>query len=66
MERPTADGYRSATRVLHRIRRLAEGLAAATSGVGLGTELHVNDRRTVGQVLVHDGAIVHASVFMVG
>jgi hypothetical protein len=65
-ERPTADGYPSATRVLHRIRRFAQGLAAANRGVGLGQELHVNDRRTVGQALVHKGAIVHASGFMVG
>ena len=66
MERPTADGYPSATRVLHRIRRFAQGLAAANRGVGLGTELHVNDTRAVGQALTHRGAIVHASAFMIG
>ncbi|WP_420612703.1 ARPP-1 family domain-containing protein [Candidatus Spongiisocius sp.] len=66
MERPTANGYPSATRALHRIRPFAQGLATANRGVGIGTELHMNDRRTVGQALVHDGAIVHASGFMIG
>ena len=66
MERPTADGYPSATRVLHRIRRFATAAAVPNRGVGLGQEFHVNDRRTVGQALVHNGAVVHASGFMVG
>lgn len=66
LERPTADGYPSATLALHRIRRFAEAVAVANRGVGLGTELHVNDQRTVGQVLTHQGAIVHASGFMIG
>ncbi len=66
MERPTANGHPSATRVLYRISRFAEARAVANRGVGLGTELHVNDRRTVGQALIHDGALVHASAFMIG
>lgn len=66
MERPTADGYPSASRTLHMIRRFAEARAEANPGVGLGTELRVNNRRTVGQVLAHGGAIVHASAFMTG
>ena len=66
MERPTADGYPSATRVLHRIRRFATAAAVPNRGVGLGQEFHVNDRRTVGQALVHNGAVVHASGFIVG
>ena len=66
LERPTANGHPSATLVLHRIRRFAEAPAVANRGVGLGTELHVNDRRTVGQALIHNGAIVHASAFMIG
>ncbi|MCY4372076.1 MAG: VWA domain-containing protein [bacterium] len=66
MERPTANGHPSATLALHRIRRFANASAAGNRGVGLGTELHVNDRRTVGQALIHNGAIVHASGFMIG
>ena len=66
MERPTARGHPSATRTLHRIRRFAEVPAVESPGVGLGTELHVKDRRTVGQALTHRGAIVHASGFMIG
>lgn len=66
LERPTADGYPSATLALHRIRRFATATAVTNRGVGLGTELHVNDRRTVGQALTHQGAIVHASAFMIG
>ena len=66
LERPTANGHPSATLVLHRIRRFAEAPAVANRGVGLGTELHVNHARTVGQVLIHNGSIVHASGFMIG
>ena len=66
MERPTANGHPSATLALYRIRRFAKAQAVANRGVGLGTELHVNDRRTVGQALIHNGAIVHASGFMIG
>ena len=66
LERPTANGRTSATRVLHRIRRFAEASVAAHRGVSLGTELYVKDRRTVGQALIHNGAIVHASGFMIG
>ena len=66
LERPTANGYPSATLALHRVSRFAKAQPVVNRGVGLGTELHVNDRRTVGQVLIHQGAIVHASAFMIG
>jgi len=66
MERPTANGRPSASLVLHRIRRFAGAAKLVNRGVGLGTEVHVNDRRTVGQALTHRGAIVHASAFMIG
>ena len=66
LERPTANKHPSATLALHRIRRLATAAAVANRGVGLGTELHVNDGRTVGQALIHQGAVVHASAFMIG
>ncbi len=66
LERPTANGHPSATLALHRIGRFARAAAMANRGVGLGSELHVNDRRTVGQALIHQGAVVHASAFMIG
>ena len=65
-ERPTANGHPSATRTLHRIKRFANAPAVANPGVGLGTELHVNAGRIVGQVLTHRGSIVHACGFMIG
>lgn len=66
LERPTANGPPSATLALHRISRFAGAAGVANRGVGLGTELHVRDRRTVGQALIHKSAIVHASAFMIG
>ena len=66
LERATANGHPSATLALHRIGRFARAAAMANRGVGLGSELHVNDRRTVGQALIHQGAVVHASAFMIG
>ncbi len=65
MERPTANGHPSATRVLGRLRRFAESRSADNPGVGLGTESHVNNRNIVGQVLTLEGSIVHASAFMI-
>ena len=66
MERPTADGHPSATLALHRMGRFAKAPTVVNDGVGIGTELHVNHRRTVGQSLIHDGAVAHASAFMIG
>ncbi|MDE0289345.1 MAG: VWA domain-containing protein [bacterium] len=66
IERRTANGHPSATRVLHIIGRFAKSPALGNRGLGLGTELHVSGRRLVGQALVHEGAIVHASGFMIG
>lgn len=68
MERPTADGHPSATLALHRMGRFANAPTVVNSGVGVGvgTELHVNHPKVVGQALIHDGAVVHASAFMIG
>ena len=63
MERASASGHPSPTRVLGRIRRFAQARAVENRGVGLGTESHVNDRNIVGQMLTYEGAIVHASAF---
>ena len=66
IERRTANGHPSATRVLHSIGRFAKAPALENRGLGLGTELHVSGSRLVGQALVHEGAVVHASGFMIG
>ena len=66
IERRTANGHPSATRALHIIRRLAKAPAVENRGLGLGVELHVNERRLVGQALTLGRAVVHASGFMIG
>ena len=66
MERPTADGHPSATLALYRMGRFAKEPTVVNYGVVVGTELHVNHPKVVGQALIHDGAIVHASAFMIG
>ena len=66
MERPTSNGHPSATRALSVISRLGKARAVVNRGVGLGIELHVKDRRLVGQALILGRAVVHVSAFMVG
>jgi hypothetical protein len=66
IERRTANGHPSATRVLHIISRFAKAQSLRNRGLGLGAELHVSGRRLVGQALVHEGAVVHASGFTIG
>ena len=53
----------SLTRALRFVRRLATADATVTPGVGLGREHHVRTKRLVGQALVHDNFVVHASAF---
>lgn len=57
------NGRPSATRALRFLRRLATGDAIEAEGVGLGTERHVRTRRMVGQALLWDDTLVHASGF---
>ncbi len=66
MERLTATGEPSKTEARDRIRRFAQAAAVTNPGVGLGTEVHVNDGRTVGQALIYQDAVVYASAFMIG
>lgn len=66
IERPTANGHPSATRALGAIGYLGHIRASETTGVGLGHEVHINDRPVVGQALILGGSVVHASAFMVG
>ena len=45
------------------LRRFAASPAVQSPGVGLGTEIHTRGTRLVGQALLWDDAIVHASAF---
>jgi len=57
------EGRPSASRALRFLQRLAAGDAVEAAGVGLGVERHIRTRRLVGQALVWDGSLVHASGF---
>ena len=64
LDSPTeASGTPSATRALRFLRKFVEGEARITPGVGLGREHHVSARKLVGQALVLDDVLVHASAF---
>jgi hypothetical protein len=58
-------GRPSATKALRFLARLAEAESTRAPGVGLGTEFHVRGNKVVGQALVYDDVIVHASMFAV-
>ena len=60
-----ARGTPSATKALQFLRRFADSKADLAPGVGLGREHHVSAKRVVGQALVWDDVLVHASVFAV-
>jgi len=53
----------SLTRALRFVDRFATAAATVTEGVGLGCEHHVRSSRLVGQALVLDDVVVHASAF---
>ena len=63
LESVNVEGRPSPTRVLSTIGRFGSLKSRSASGVGLGTERRVQDRRIVGQGLTLDGSIVHASAF---
>lgn len=56
-------GRASATRALEFLHRLAAGKAELAPGVGLGREHHITGKRVIGQALMWDGFLVHASAF---
>jgi len=56
-------GRASATRALEFLHRLAAGRAELAPGVGLGREHHITGKQVIGQALVWDGFLVHASAF---
>jgi hypothetical protein len=58
-------GTPSATKALQFIRRFADGRCELAPGVGLGREHHIASKRVVGQALVWDDVLVHASAFTV-
>lgn len=58
-------GTPSATKALQFLRRFAGGKSDLAPGVGLGREHHVSGKRVVGQALVWDDVLVHASAFTV-
>ncbi len=58
-------GTPSATKALQFLRRFADGKSELAPGVGLGREHHVSGKRVVGQALVWDDVLVHASAFTV-
>lgn len=55
----------SPTRALRFLHRLATGESHTANGVGLGQEVHVRTDRLVGQALVWDDVLVHASAFAI-
>lgn len=59
----TVNGRPSATRALEFLHRLAHGKAELAPGVGLGREHHITGKKVIGQALVWDGFLVHASAF---
>jgi hypothetical protein len=64
LDRPErVEGRPSATAVLRFLRRFAGTPARSAPGVGLGTEYHARSDRLVGQALVWDDVLVHASAF---
>ena len=56
-------GRPSASKALSFLRAFAGGDARLAPGVGLGREHHVSAKRLVGQALVWDDVLVHASAF---
>lgn len=58
-----AEGRPSVSRALRFVNRLATGSATRAPGVGLGEESHIRTPRLVGQALLFEGALVHASAF---
>ena len=57
------EGAPSTDRVLRFLKRFGTAESVEAPGVGLGTEHHVETGRLVGQALVWDDLLVHASAF---
>lgn len=63
LEADGREGAPSITRALQFLHRLAEAKARVEPGVGLGQEVHLTTRSSIGQALVWDDVVVHASAF---
>jgi hypothetical protein len=64
LDRPAeVRGRPSLTAAVRFLRRFAGSPARSAEGVGLGTEFHARTDRLVGQALVWDQTLVHASAF---
>jgi hypothetical protein len=64
LDSPVAvEGRPSVSRALRFMNRLATSAATRSPGVGLGEETHIRTSRLVGQALLFDGSLVHASAF---
>ena len=64
LDSPVAvEGRPSVSRALRFVNRLATSAATRSPGVGLGEETHIRTSRLVGQALLVDGSLVHASAF---
>lgn len=63
LERPAKGARASAGSALRLLGRFARSPSTQSPGVGLGTEVHVSAAKVSGQALVHDGTLVHASIF---
>ena len=57
------EGRPSVSRALRFVTRIGTARGTSSPGVGLGEELHLETTKMVGQALVLDGAVVHASAF---
>ena len=58
-------GKPSASKALDFLHRFAAGTAELAPGAGLGREHHITARGLVGQALVWDDVLVHASAFAI-
>ena len=57
------NGYPNYRHPLRMLRRFGSVEGKESKGVGMGTEIHIQDRYVVGQALMLEGQLVHACIF---
>ena len=62
-EHPTATGHAPCTRSLYRLREFGRVAGHTQEGLGMGWEKRVSDKTMVGQALMLEHGLVHASIF---
>lgn len=62
-EHPSRSGYAPCTRSLYRLRKFGRLPGHTQEGVGMGWEKRVTDKLMVGQALMLEEGLVHASIF---